>query len=74
MMGEILVRCRVCEELSFDPRLGRCTDEDCGWEGRCTTCGGPLAEPTKNRYCSSTCHGEALDEQHAELLTDDGGL
>lgn len=72
--GTVLVRCPLCEELRFDPRTGKCTDPRCEWDGQCVICHGPLDEPLVNRYCSSDCHGIALDEQHAELMRDDGGL
>ena len=68
MMGVIVVRCQLCEELSFDPRTDTCSE--CGWEGGCFVCGSPLAAPAEDQFCSSSCRGVALDEEHAELMRD----
>lgn len=74
VMGLVLVRCQLCEELSFDPRIDKCQEPGCAWTGTCLFDGVRLDNPTGDPYCSAYCRREALDEQAAELSRDDGGL
>lgn len=64
----VLIRCQLCEGLSFNPRVDKCND--CGWEGDCFICGFPLANPTQDCYCSDLCSGKAFDEIWADLMQD----
>ncbi len=70
MLGMVLVRCRLCEELSFDPRTGACIEAGCSWKGDCFMCGSPVSDPTHDSYCSPGCRGDALEEEAAELSRD----
>ncbi len=73
-MGLVLVRCQLCEQLSFDPRIDTCIEDKCGWAGTCLFDGTPLDNPTGDPYCSDYCRREAMEEEAAGLLRDDGGL
>lgn len=74
MTGVVLVRCQVCEQLTFDPRIDQCDNEDCGWNGACIMCGQPVTEPRVFAFCSPECKYDAVEEIHAELSIGDGGL